>query len=138
MANPTNPFSPYFSIGELNAAQASPEAKDKLLLLVKYILEPVRAKFGPVAVTSAYRSPEHNQELGSMGYHSSNTSQHVLGEAADFVIHGVKMLDVYNYIKDNLTYGELFYYKIKGHCHVSLPNYSLSAAGKLDTGILDE
>ena len=46
------------------------------------VLEPVRVKFDkPVTITSGYRSPELSEAIGSKA-----TSQHCLGEAADFEI----------------------------------------------------
>lgn len=49
-------------------------------------LEVIRAEFGgkPVRIVSAYRPLEYNRKIGS-----EDTSQHVQGRAADFVIDGV-------------------------------------------------
>lgn len=47
-------------------------------------LEIIRAHFNaPVHVNSAYRSLEYNRSIGS-----NDTSQHVLGRAADIVVEG--------------------------------------------------
>ena len=51
------------------------------------ILEPVRAKFDrPILITSGFRSLEVNRKLGS-----SDSSQHVKGQAVDFEIPGVPL-----------------------------------------------
>ena len=47
-------------------------------------LEIIRAHFNaPVKINSAYRSLEYNRSIGS-----NDTSQHVLGKAADIVVDG--------------------------------------------------
>jgi hypothetical protein len=52
-------------------------------------LERVRALFGrPVRVNSAYRSPVVNAAVGG-----SRQSQHLRGEAVDFVVQGVSVLE---------------------------------------------
>lgn len=42
------------------------------------VLEPLRHRFGPLVVTSGYRSPQLNRAVGGVA-----TSQHTRGEAAD-------------------------------------------------------
>ncbi len=71
---------------------------EKLKLLCETILQPVRDKFGPVTVTSGYRSPELCQAIGS-----SVNSQHTKAEAVDFEVEGVDNADVAYWIKDNIT-----------------------------------
>lgn len=47
--------------------------------LVDNVLDPARRVFGgPVSVSSGYRCPKHNAEVGGVG-----GSQHLKGEAAD-------------------------------------------------------
>ena len=70
---------------------------EKLKLLCETILQPVRDKFGPVTVTSGYRSPELCQAIGS-----SVNSQHTKAEAVDFEVEGVYNADVAYWIKDNI------------------------------------
>jgi len=70
---------------------------EKLKLLCETILQPVRDKFGPVNVTSGYRSPELCQAIGS-----SVNSQHTKAEAVDFEVEGVDNADVAYWIKDNI------------------------------------
>ncbi len=71
---------------------------EKLKLLCETILQPVRDKFGPVTVTSGYRSPELCQAIGS-----SVNSQHTRAEAVDFEVEGVDNADVAYWIKDNIS-----------------------------------
>ena len=67
------------------------------------VLEPVRAKFDkPVTITSGYRSPELSEAIGS-----KSTSQHCLGEAADFEIAGVSNLQVALWIENNVDFDQL-------------------------------
>jgi len=68
------------------------------------ILQPVREKFGPIRITSGYRSVELCKLVGS-----SPNSNHVRGEAVDFepLKHGVRMIDIVKWIHDNLMYREL-------------------------------
>ena len=42
------------------------------------VLQPIRDEFGPVTITSGYRSPDLNAKLGG-----SSRSQHCAGQAAD-------------------------------------------------------
>jgi zinc D-Ala-D-Ala carboxypeptidase len=69
----------------------------KLKELCNKILQPVRNHFGPVTVTSGFRSPELCVKIGS-----SLNSQHAEGMAADFEVAGVDNADLAYWIKDNL------------------------------------
>ena len=75
---------------------------EKLQDLVTNILQPLRAKFGTVIVTSGYRSPEVNKSVGG-----STTSHHCFGYAADFEVLGMDNKELAVYIRDNLTYTQL-------------------------------
>ena len=60
-----------------------PEAVENLRKLCENTLEPLRVALGvPVIVTSGFRTKELNDLLA----HSSSTSQHMRGEAADFYV----------------------------------------------------
>lgn len=59
------------------------EAVDNLKALCQGCLEPLREALGlPVVITSGYRT----KALNSMLAHSSERSQHMLGQAADFYV----------------------------------------------------
>ena len=66
------------------------------------ILEPVRAKFGPVKVNSSYRAPLVNKAVGG-----SKTSQHVNGQAIDFEVNGVDNKTVADWVADNLEFDQV-------------------------------
>lgn len=76
-----------------------------LARLVQNVLDPVRAHFKkPVKITSGYRSPRLNRAIGG-----STTSQHSVGEAADFKVQGVSVKEVCTFIRDNLEYDQLIF-----------------------------
>ena len=66
------------------------------------ILEPVRAKFGPVTINSSYRAPAVNKAVGG-----SKTSQHVNGQAIDFEVKGVDNKTVADWVADNLEFDQI-------------------------------
>ena len=69
---------------------------DNLQDLVDNVLQPLREKFGPVVVTSGYRSPAVNTKIGG-----STTSDHCHGYAADFEALGVDNRELALYIQNN-------------------------------------
>lgn len=106
-------LSAHFSLVEMTKSSAavrlgidnSPsEAQVKSLrLLCENVLEPARAlvrertgKPLRIAVTSGFRSAQVNRAIGG-----SITSQHVLGEAADFEVPGVSNLDIARWIAES-------------------------------------
>jgi zinc D-Ala-D-Ala carboxypeptidase len=68
------------------------------------IIQPVREHFGPIRITSGYRSVQLCLEVGS-----SSKSNHVRGEAIDFepVSSKVKLIDIIKWIHTNLDYREM-------------------------------
>ena len=68
------------------------------------IIQPVREKFGPIRITSGFRSVQLCLEVGS-----SAKSNHTRGEAIDFepVSSKVRLVDVIKWIHTNLDYREL-------------------------------
>jgi uncharacterized protein YcbK (DUF882 family) len=76
---------------------------NNLKLLTKNILQPIRDYFkAPIIVSSGYRSLSVNNAVGS-----SKTSQHILGQAADFEIPSIDNFKLASWIKDNLNYDQL-------------------------------
>lgn len=99
-----------FTLAELCVTNArldntpGPKQIESLRTLATDILQPLRNSVGvPVNVTSAYRSPAVNKAVGG-----ANTSQHVLGEAADIVVAGMSPREVCEEIIDiNLPFDQL-------------------------------
>jgi hypothetical protein len=75
---------------------------ENLEALVENILQPVRDKFGPVVVTSGYRSPEVNKAIGG-----SATSDHCKGQAADFEVLGKDNRELAIWIAENMQFTQL-------------------------------
>ena len=75
---------------------------EKLKALCENILQPVRDHFGRVKVTSGFRSPILCQAIGS-----SANSQHAKAEAADFECPGVDNVELFDWIKSNLSPDQL-------------------------------
>lgn len=82
----------YFTIAELCKSDTAvrkninnsptPEIINNLKQLVRYVLDPLREKYGkPIRVNGAYRCPELNKAVGG-----SKTSQHMTGQAADISV----------------------------------------------------
>lgn len=70
--------------------------------LAENVLQPVRDHFGPVIVSSGYRSPELNKAIKG-----SSKSQHCSAEAADFEVPGVSNKEVAQWIVDNCRFDQL-------------------------------
>ncbi len=61
------------------------------------VLEPIRMKYGIVYITSGYRSPAHNAQVGG-----AKNSDHIATPehcAADFQIPGADLVDVFDWIR---------------------------------------
>lgn len=69
------------------------------------VLEPVREHFDrPVRISSGYRGPDLNRAV-----RGSRSSQHCKGEAADFTVPGVTVLELCQWMHRNLNYDQLIY-----------------------------
>jgi hypothetical protein len=123
-----------FSLAELTKTNVrqfdntpSMQVIDNLQVLVDSVLQPIRNKFGPVTVTSGYRSPEVNKAIGG-----SATSDHCFGFAADFEVAGVDNKELARWAADNLKFKQLileFYTKgvpDSGWVHVSYDKNNLT------------
>jgi len=98
-------------------------------LLSLLCLERIREEFGEVRITSGYRSAFDQERLIKEGYHPAPTSQHLFGEAADFICpYAESMGLVYRFLLDSLKWpGEVIWYKKRGHVHVALPHIGVKA-----------
>lgn len=100
--------------------------------LVRNGLQPVRDRFGPILITSGYRSPELCMEIGSYIY-----SNHTNGGTADFepLNDNYQLITILNFIHDNLPYRELIAeYFPDGWIHFS----QLKGANKGDLKLKDD
>jgi zinc D-Ala-D-Ala carboxypeptidase len=107
-------LSPHFTFEELTTTSRDSlleqnrfEAKARLAALTDLattLLEPVRAKFGPVSIHCAFRGPALNAAVGG-----AKSSQHLVGEAADFHCPNAKLEDVMAWIvrESGLKYGQV-------------------------------
>jgi zinc D-Ala-D-Ala carboxypeptidase len=87
---------------------------NNLKILCEKVLQPIRDNFNrPVKITSGFRSRAVNEAI-----RGAVNSQHSTGEASDFVVDGVPLQRVINYIRNNLAYDQLILYK-NGWIHVS-------------------
>ena len=119
----------FFSWAELTASGAArrlgldntptEEARRAMRVVVSYVLDPLRAKFGSrLRVTSGYRSPAVNRAVGG-----SERSQHLIGEAVDLVVEGLSAQQlVAEIVRMGLPFDQLIAYAPErgGHVHVSL------------------
>ena len=74
--------------------------------LAHFIFQPCRDKFGPLALSSGYRSGELNEAIGG-----ASSSQHCKGQAFDIDGDktGVSNRKIFNFIKDNLEFDQLIW-----------------------------
>lgn len=92
-------------------------------LLATLVLEPLRKSFGrPIQITSWVRSKRLNARLKG-----AKTSQHLDGSAVDFIIPGVDMMSVYQWLLALEWPGEVIFYRSRGHVHVALPRRGTKA-----------
>jgi zinc D-Ala-D-Ala carboxypeptidase len=70
--------------------------------LANMVLQPVRDRFGPVSISSGFRSVSVNSLVGG-----SPNSDHTRGMAADIEIPGVSNLEVAEWIAENLKFTQL-------------------------------
>ena len=84
----------------------TPEHLENIKTLCEKVLEPIRAKFGPINISSGYRSSDLNHFIGG-----SLNSDHCKGRAADIDMDGhggeVSNKMIFDYIKDNLEVDQL-------------------------------
>jgi hypothetical protein len=95
-----------FGWGEFMSKDGSPlpdEYKPNILELAKN-LEVLRDAVGgvPISLTSGYRSPEHNSNVGG-----EKNSQHLLGKAADIRISGLSPQEVASLIEKLIKDGKM-------------------------------
>lgn len=117
----TAKLAPHFTAGELQVTDAPADVVANARTLAAW-LESTRAIFGaPVRITSGYRTPEHNAEVGG-----SATSDHVNGLAADFTVDGLTPFQVYGKLAaaqkaaQLAPFDQIVFYVADNHVHVGL------------------
>lgn len=109
--------------------QPTPEHLENIKVLCDKVLEPLRMKFGPINISSGYRSKVLNHYIGG-----SLRSEHCEGKAADIDMDGMGVVtnkEIFEYIKNNLEFNQLINEFNYSWVHVS---YSL---GKNKKQVLD-
>lgn len=105
-------LSKFFSLDEFVKSQTAlrkgidntpPDAAiESMRLLCTNVLDKARERFGPIQVTSGYRSEKLNKAIGG-----AKTSQHMSGEAADIEATRVDNLVLATWIRDNCDFDQL-------------------------------
>lgn len=77
---------------------------DNMLDLIFYVLQPLRDRLKkPIIITSGYRCKKVNELIGG-----KPTSQHLKGQAVDFVVQGMKPSEVVQFIRNTyIEYDQL-------------------------------
>jgi hypothetical protein len=70
--------------------------------LCETILEPARAQFGPLLISSGYRSPDVNAAVGG-----SRGSAHMLGNAADVIPLRAGKLEFARWVRDMVPFDQV-------------------------------
>jgi hypothetical protein len=110
-------LTPHFTLAEFTRSESakrhgvsnepSAEHKENLIVLCEKILEPIRLKFGPINISSGYRSKILNHYIGG-----SLSSQHCEGKAADIDMDGmgsVSNKEIFEYIQVNLDFDQMIW-----------------------------
>lgn len=80
------------------------DSLDNMLELIYYVLQPIRDRLKkPMIITSGYRCKRVNELLNG-----SKTSQHLKGQAADFIVPGMAVDEVIQFIRNSyIEYDQL-------------------------------
>jgi zinc D-Ala-D-Ala carboxypeptidase len=110
-------LSEHFSLAEFTRSESAkrhgvsneptPEHLENIKQLCEKVLEPIRAKFGPLNISSGYRSKVLNHFIGG-----SLSSQHCEGKAADIDqdgMPGVTNTELFHWIKDNIDFDQMIW-----------------------------
>jgi hypothetical protein len=106
----TIPLTIYFSLKEFEDPTTGQVLIDARFLAV---LHELRQKFGkPIRITSGYRTPSHNREVGGV-----TNSRHLTGQAADLVVAEEHMQPLASVAA---SFHELLVIREVDHVHVEL------------------
>ena len=97
--DPKDPrLSPHFTESELGVESADARVKANARYLCEKILEPIRTEYGlPIFVTSGYRDPAHNAQVGGKGksFHLYESDRC----AADFKVIGIAVTETFDWLR---------------------------------------
>lgn len=98
--------------------------REQLWLLILKIVEPIVEEIGDIYITSGFRSQALQDALKAKGYPTAVKSQHLLGQALDFVPISMDIKEAFYWCKDSLFYGQIIFEKKKKSTwiHISLPD----------------
>lgn len=102
-----------FSLSEFQVSQTAArmgrelvlgkKEKNNLVLLTRTVMQPVRDLLdAPVVITSGYRPEWLNTLIGG-----SKSSQHIKGQAADFIVVGMQVLEAAHKIQEQIGFDQL-------------------------------
>jgi hypothetical protein len=125
---PDQQLSPHFRLSELLASNTakskgldndpSPEIEANLKALCEHVLEPIRAKVGPLKINSGYRSDAVNKAVGG-----SLASMHKIGAAADIKVDGLTAVELVEAILlADIDFDQVIAYATTrgGHVHIGI------------------
>ena len=90
--------------------------KDRIIYLTRTLLQPIRDELGPMIITSGLRPIWLNDQIGG-----SKNSQHIKGEAADFIVLGKTPYEVATWINESPLPFDQLILEFDRWIHISLP-----------------
>lgn len=134
-------LSPHFTLKELTKARPSFLKQNRAGVTPTYwlalkdlavnILEPIRRKYGPMYITSAFRCDAYNKKIGG-----SPRSQHRFAQAVDFKYPKEKLRKIFNWVykESGIKFGQIIHEK-ESWIHISLghPYRSKDISGQVLT-----
>ncbi|MGM9714036.1 MAG: D-Ala-D-Ala carboxypeptidase family metallohydrolase [Prevotella sp.] len=108
-------LSPHFRLSEMTRSatairlnirnEADALAITNLRLLCRFVLEPLRRRFGVIRITSGFRTKALNEAVGGVEF-----SQHRFGQAADIYVTNHEVgRKMFFFIKENTPFDQLIY-----------------------------
>ena len=92
----------YFTEKELGIEGANAIIKKNMNMLVDNVLDPLREKIGAIRITSGYRTPAYNKQIGG-----ATNSQHCKGEAVDLQPLQTNIEEVFSLIIREFPYDQV-------------------------------